>query len=223
MLLGEKVKRLRTQRGLTLSALAAASGLTKGFISQLEAGHSTPSLASLTRLATALETIPADLISDCDEEAPQDLHLRRAHSSVNLHPGVPGLALIDRVGATNFFISTLDAGSRLVLSGGGHNGNAKALTMVRRGSARVRQAGIDLTLSEGDVGTWNAARAYVVENNSARSAELLICLPSTAIPPRLEAGRRDARVMQQPVVTGLSEGPFRLIAMRAERRLAGRP
>ncbi len=93
---------------------------------------------------------------------------------------------------------------------------------VRRGSVRIRQAGTDLRLSEGDVSTWNTALAYVIETKNTRFAELLICLPAAAIPLRLEMGIGDRRIERIPVTNVPSERPFRLITMRAERRLVGR-
>ncbi len=51
---GARVRSLRRERGLTIEQLAAATGLTKGFISQLERDTTTPSLSSLARICDAL-------------------------------------------------------------------------------------------------------------------------------------------------------------------------
>lgn len=54
--LGEQIKRLRQQRGLSQSALAEAAGLrTRDYIAKLEAGERvSPSLPVLERIAKAL-------------------------------------------------------------------------------------------------------------------------------------------------------------------------
>ena len=44
MQLGKKIRELRLRRGLTVQQLAEASHLSKGFISQLENEHTSPSL-----------------------------------------------------------------------------------------------------------------------------------------------------------------------------------
>lgn len=51
---GARVRSLRRERGLTIEQLAAATGLTKGFISQLERDRTAPSLASIARICEAL-------------------------------------------------------------------------------------------------------------------------------------------------------------------------
>ncbi len=51
---GARVRSLRRERGLTIEQLAAATGLTKGFISQLERDRTAPSLSSISRICDAL-------------------------------------------------------------------------------------------------------------------------------------------------------------------------
>jgi transcriptional regulator with XRE-family HTH domain len=51
---GARVRSLRRERGLTIEQVAAATGLTKGFISQLERDRTSPSLSSIARICEAL-------------------------------------------------------------------------------------------------------------------------------------------------------------------------
>jgi transcriptional regulator with XRE-family HTH domain len=51
---GARLRGLRRERGLTIEQVAGATGLTKGFISQLERDTTTPSLSSLARICDAL-------------------------------------------------------------------------------------------------------------------------------------------------------------------------
>lgn len=51
---GEQVRRLREQRGLSLRALAGATGFSASFLSQLENGQVSPSIASMERIAGTL-------------------------------------------------------------------------------------------------------------------------------------------------------------------------
>ncbi len=53
--LGARAKRLRGESGMTLKALAAASGLSVRFLSQVESGVANPSLGSLRDLAAGLD------------------------------------------------------------------------------------------------------------------------------------------------------------------------
>jgi transcriptional regulator with XRE-family HTH domain len=51
---GARVRSLRRERGLTIEQVASATGLTKGFISQLERDRTSPSLSSIARICDAL-------------------------------------------------------------------------------------------------------------------------------------------------------------------------
>lgn len=52
--LGERVRKLRNERNLTIAELADRSGLSSGLISQIERGRSNPSVRTLHRLRSAL-------------------------------------------------------------------------------------------------------------------------------------------------------------------------
>ncbi len=56
---GPRIKRLRSQRGITLTALAAATGISKSTLSRLETGQRRPSLELLLPLAQAYR-VPLD-------------------------------------------------------------------------------------------------------------------------------------------------------------------
>ena len=53
--LGLHLRRVRTEKGLTLDRLASLSELTRGYISLVERGLKVPSIAALLRLAKALD------------------------------------------------------------------------------------------------------------------------------------------------------------------------
>ena len=66
MQLGRKIRDLRLRRGLTVQQLAEMTGLSKGFVSQVENGRTSPSLATLSDLARSLETSVAWLVVEED-------------------------------------------------------------------------------------------------------------------------------------------------------------
>ncbi|HLA76933.1 MAG TPA: shikimate kinase [Vicinamibacteria bacterium] len=77
--LGGRVRRRRSQRGLTLKELAERSGLSVRFLVEVEAGRGNPSLSSLVALAGALDlTLPALLESSAPPPAIALLGLRGA-------------------------------------------------------------------------------------------------------------------------------------------------
>ncbi|MDF5754238.1 cupin domain-containing protein [Spongiactinospora sp. TRM90649] len=74
-LVGARMRRFRKERGMTLRDLAARSGLSIGFLSQVERGISTIGLVALGSVASSLEHGVAEFFEDAPEadEAPERL------------------------------------------------------------------------------------------------------------------------------------------------------
>ena len=68
MNLGEKIKRMRLQKGLTQEELADRCELTKGYISQLENNLNSPSIATLTDILAALGSSLSEFFQEEAEE-----------------------------------------------------------------------------------------------------------------------------------------------------------
>jgi transcriptional regulator with XRE-family HTH domain len=71
--LGETLRALRTAAGLTLESLAAAAGVSKSLLSQVERGQTSPSVATLRGVAAALGVPVAVLFLD-PEATVQEVH-----------------------------------------------------------------------------------------------------------------------------------------------------
>ena len=91
--IGQRLRAIRHERGLSISQLAAATGLTSGFISQLERDLTSVSLSSLARICTALdvrfgEVLDAEPMGELirrDEAAGWDVPIGR-HDDLLLSP-----------------------------------------------------------------------------------------------------------------------------------------
>jgi transcriptional regulator with XRE-family HTH domain len=64
--LGARIRALRLARGETLRQLAAQAGVTESFLSQVERGVASPSIATVQRIARALGTSIAELFATDD-------------------------------------------------------------------------------------------------------------------------------------------------------------
>lgn len=60
--IASNVRAQRARRGLTLDALAARSGVSRGMLVQVEQGRTNPSVSTLTRIASALGVTVARLV-----------------------------------------------------------------------------------------------------------------------------------------------------------------
>ncbi|MGW2375828.1 MULTISPECIES: helix-turn-helix domain-containing protein [Kitasatospora] len=85
--LARNVKRLRTERGHTLDALAARSGVSRGMIVQIEQGRTNPSVATVVRIGDALGVSIATLL---DYEEGPDVRIVPGDQAVPLWTGPEG-------------------------------------------------------------------------------------------------------------------------------------
>jgi transcriptional regulator with XRE-family HTH domain len=72
---GARLKRLRTQRGMTLTGVAQATGISKSTMSRLETGQRRPTLELLLALSHAYR-VPLDDLVAAPEEGDPRIHLR---------------------------------------------------------------------------------------------------------------------------------------------------
>jgi transcriptional regulator with XRE-family HTH domain len=64
---GRRLRELRQKYGVTQEQLSAATGLTEGYISNMERGLKVPSLTTILRLAVALDCRVTELVSTFDK------------------------------------------------------------------------------------------------------------------------------------------------------------
>ena len=74
--LGERVRRLRAQRGLTRKAVAVAAGVSERHLANLEYGTGNASILVLQQVAGALHCPLAELVGDVTTQSPEWLLIR---------------------------------------------------------------------------------------------------------------------------------------------------
>ncbi|MCX4539533.1 XRE family transcriptional regulator [Streptomyces sp. NBC_01565] len=86
---GRVIRAWRKRRGISMAALAAGSGLSQPFLSQLERGLAAPSLSSIYRIAEALDVTPGAFLRPPDspgavshESDPQVIRVSEAAGQV---------------------------------------------------------------------------------------------------------------------------------------------
>ena len=72
------VKRLREEQGITLRELSKDVGVSPSFLSQVEQGKASPSLATLKSIADALQTTVGNLIGDNATQSSEKLVTKEA-------------------------------------------------------------------------------------------------------------------------------------------------
>ena len=92
---GRNVRALRQQRRMTIDALAAAAGVSRGTVIGVETARGNPSIATLCNLATALRVGVASLV---DGDAAPRIAVRRADQAAPLWSSPAGSSAVFRIG-----------------------------------------------------------------------------------------------------------------------------
>lgn len=90
MSIGEKLRRIRQARGISVRSLAKKVGVSPSLISQIEHGYVTPSYSTLKSLGEALDEDPSQLTED---KVPLDWILVRKDARRRIFTGQDGVSL----------------------------------------------------------------------------------------------------------------------------------
>jgi transcriptional regulator with XRE-family HTH domain len=183
--LGGAIRERRLARELTLVALAERSGLSQPFLSQVENGRATPSMESLYRIATALDTTPQGLFDERGESAlrpttaraddPEVPTIDTAGESLRrlLLPGGAPFHVVELVGLATDFLESW------------HHDGFEAL-YVLAGPVEVEIDGEITELGTGDFFSYPAHLPHRYRSMLGRAARVLL------IETQLHAARRGA-------------------------------
>jgi transcriptional regulator with XRE-family HTH domain len=108
---GLNLRRLRSRRGLSLERLAQRSGVSRAMLSQIELGHSAPTITLLWKVARALDVTFSALISQRGVAAPTVLRAKAAKLLTNQEASFSSRALFpfDKPRRTEFYELRLKA------------------------------------------------------------------------------------------------------------------
>lgn len=167
------------QRGLSLSQLAARTGLTKGFLSQVERDMTSPSVATLVRLCDVLEVAVGNLV----EGTPGPVV--RAADRAAISFGGEGVAEFRLTPAGERRLLVLQSD---IAPGGGSGDEAYALAsdaefvLVLDGLLDIDVGGAHHRLAGGDALTFDAGAEHRWANPSAVRPTRVLWVLSPALP-----------------------------------------
>ena len=163
--LGAALRALRQERGMSLTAAAEASGLSRSFISMVENGTTEIAVSRLIRLAGAYGAFAADLLTSVHATTdPEFVSLDGAFEAPAPPPGIELRYLASASWRIQPFMVVLQPGARLDRLS--HAGTE--FVHCVEGTVRMTVAGQSYDLSEGDtlVIPEHAEHAYANETGS---------------------------------------------------------
>jgi transcriptional regulator with XRE-family HTH domain len=173
--IGEHIRRLRSDRGLSVRAFAARTGFSPSFISQLENGQVSPSLGSLQKIAETLGVTLGEFFAAAEtgEESlivrPED---RRRLDSTWTDTHLEALGAMARSRRLEPVLAVFGPGGK---SGRHpHAPSREEFAFVIKGQITLTLADEENTMVAGDAVTLPAQAPRLWENRSREVAEILI-------------------------------------------------
>lgn len=154
--IGRNVRALRQQRRMTIDALAAASGVSRGTVIQIETARGNPSIGTLVHLAEALRVGVTSLV---DDDAAPRVVVRRAEQAVPLWSSEAGSTAVFRIGTdppdvVELWDWTLEPGD--AFDGEAHPIGTAEVLSVLHGRLGLRVGTVEHELGEGDTVMFQA-------------------------------------------------------------------
>jgi transcriptional regulator with XRE-family HTH domain len=169
---GERLRELRRFRRATLRTIADRSGLSESFLSQVERGRSSASIASLRRIADALGISMADLFEPDAVPGPKVI---RRQDRPTLAFGVLGkkaLLTPKPLHHLEVFVGELEVGGSTGDQPYVH-GDSEELVVVISGSVQLELGGELFDLERGDSIDYRSSTPHRVSNTGQEVAEVM--------------------------------------------------
>lgn len=192
MSLGARIRLTRTQKAITLQELSDRSGLSKGFICQLENDKASPSLQALEKLASGLGIPIAYLFLTPEEK----IHVVREAERQEYRVGPEGMAIqVLSANRRHLKMMLIELPPGTGTGGERHAHDGEECHFVLAGTVRYSQGGQSVVLKAGDAMHWNGFLPHRVDNCGAEPARVL-CVTSGAMEDMLECKECEEEALQ---------------------------
>lgn len=172
------LRAVRTQRGLTLEALAEQTGLTKSYLSKIERRQSTPSIAVALKVAKALDVDVGRLFSD--EAAQEKIAVDRASGGSDGHRYRALASSMLGKAMSPFVIRPTEAPADDPRPE--HGG--QEFMFVHAGSVELDYGDQTIRLGAGDSAYFDASVSHTIRAVGARPAEVVVVAHEPGARPR---------------------------------------
>ena len=173
--LGERLRAIRLLRRLTLREVATAAGVSESFVSQLERGRSSASVATLQRLAAAVGIEISDLFAAEPQAGPRVLRREERQQLEWGHLGRKALLTPKPFHSLEVVTAAFDPGGSTGDEPYTH-GDSEELLLVLAGRVHLQLGSELLDLSTGDSVNYRSSTPHRVSNRGDEAAEVLFVI-----------------------------------------------
>ncbi|HEY2422429.1 MAG TPA: cupin domain-containing protein [Neobacillus sp.] len=169
--IGSKIRAIRNRKKVTIAQMCEGTGLSKGFISNVENNNSSPSISTLQTISNFLDVPLPYLLLEKKE------HMRIVKKEERTYSSFNNLKIehMSSKGGLRLMSVEIPPGASI---GEAHAHEGEECHLVLKGKVLAEQCEDSFVLEEGDSFSWNASVPHTVKNIGEGTALVLISVYS---------------------------------------------
>lgn len=180
MSIGQKIRAYRLELNLTIPQLADITGLSRGFISQVENDKVSLSLDSLQKIASALKVPVKNFLED--QPFPPELIAKNARPRIKIGDE-PEMELLSAPFGRQLQVLMLELPPGYQAGGCTHTHEGEEWITVLSGKVKVTQGDFSAILEAGDSIHWDGSYPHLCQNAANTPTKVLVAAtPPTMLP-----------------------------------------
>lgn len=170
--IGSTIRTIRKRKKITIAQICAATGLSQGFMSQVETNKTSPSIATLDNIANALN-VPLTYLLVKKEER---MSIVRSSERKATTSGSDSLKVEHLSSSKSLKVRLVEFPPGSSTGEIPHAHQGEEVHLVIKGTVLAEQGEDSATLSEGDSFSWNACIPHRVKNLSDGLSIVLVAV-----------------------------------------------
>lgn len=180
MSIGQKIKAYRQEQDLTIPQLADITGLSRGFISQVENDKVSLSLESLQKIASSLK-VPVNRFL-ADQPFPSELVKKNARPRIKLGDE-PEIEILSAPFGRQLQVLMVELPPGYQAGNCAHTHEGEEWITVLSGKVKVTQGDFSAILEEGDSIHWDGSYPHLCQNAVNTPTKVIVALTPPAMIP----------------------------------------
>ncbi|OAS21246.1 helix-turn-helix domain-containing protein [Paenibacillus oryzisoli] len=170
--IGSTIRAIRKRKNITIAQICEETGLSQGFMSQVETNKTSPSIATLEHIAQALKVPLAYLLLKKEDR----MHIVRKNERRTTTSGSEKLKVEHLSSTKNVRMMLVEFPPGASIGDVPHAHEGEEVHMVVSGRIYAEQGEDGAEFGEGDSFSWNACTPHVVRNIGEDTAIVLISI-----------------------------------------------
>ncbi|BFH59581.1 helix-turn-helix domain-containing protein [Paenibacillus azoreducens] len=171
--IGSNIRAIRKRKNITIAQICEETGLSQGFLSQVETNKTSPSIATLESIAQALKVPLAYLLLKKEERMQI---VRKDERKVTVFNGSEKLKVAHLSSTKNVKMMMVEMPPGASTGETPHAHEGEEVHMLIQGKVFVQQGEETAEINAGDSFSWNACTPHSVKNIGDETAIVVIAV-----------------------------------------------